>query len=386
MGQQKFVILLSLSVAIVLGLVAGLVFAGARIFRATELEPRLVAHQTELEKRVRILEGLLPKAPQLPFLTVGPRKADAAEFFDSRVEWKGSFAAAHDCRRLSSFLTDPGRHIGVERTDWTAADLELVTDKFDFAWFYELRQYDHWDVSRSHTFSCAFQRLQDPAHLPEPHFSGLVRWAKLRLVHGVKKQDLGGALFETRALGSLLLTTETVAGLSAGLRIFELQSHLHRFLSSTRKVKRLPSSWKPESVEDMARMQDILGELGAVVHFLTPGSFLGEVFSDPKSLALVKCAALGSGLPRVVQARAELAEFHPSVFSTIDQILTGNREFCRLAHLRDLWASPVAVSAKQVPAVLRFLLLVPSIRRTWGEHLLLELPEYGPSLYRGGGA
>lgn len=380
MRRHKSVLLLLWSVVIVLSCAIGLGFGAVQLYRSLSLEPALAVKGSALDMQLDSVVSKGGSLVALKSLSPATRKLDASEFMESKVDWEGPHRLVKACRLASSFLADPGRHVDVTKVDWTAEDFALTTDRFDFSWFFDLRRFDFWDVSRSQAYQCALQRGASPLDLLAPRYVALVRWAKLRLVHGLNKKGLGAAIFDVRSLGSLLLTTETAAGISAGLRIFELESSLAKFLRERKAVARLPSKWRPLPLGVLASAQEVLLDLSGGLHFPASPEQVGKSMAAAGHVPFVLCGAIGSSLPRVLVARTELSLFYKSFFDYFEKTLGHLSPRCAQKHLRELWQQNELNLGVDRSLVITLFLHIPFLQRTWAERQYASLPLVSPSI------
>jgi hypothetical protein len=231
-----------------------------------------------------------------------PRTRDAAVYMSVRCDWEGNASTPPrvGLLHLGQPLID---RMGTPPKNWLnfqLADLQGL----DFSWLSELGQFDYWSLSADGPI-----RNQDTSayvDAPLPNMITLQHWAKLRLVKGLRENDLPRAAAEVRHLGQLCASNGTMLGEMYRLALLGIE----------RGVWEAAGQPLPPEATSSTEQQDARRAEFSSMYFLMPGV--------PKA---VKEKALGCGVPRcamlteAIGATASLRDVAPATDEDLGWLL-----------------------------------------------------------------
>jgi hypothetical protein len=223
----------------------------------------------------------------LPDLGHVTHDRDAAMYLAVRVDWEnGQLGLLHLAEPLLARMSSPERNWRF----FTAADYAGL----DFSWLTALADYDHWSIATDGPLKNA--QTIDFFTSPQPDFSSLQQWAKLRLIKGKNEGDLARASAEVRHLADLCASTETMNG--------EFQrTAMHAIERAVWELAALEPP-TPLPTEDEANAYRALVVAGA--YFLLPG-VSDEVRERALDCAPSRCASISEA----IGATAAMADLEP---------------------------------------------------------------------------
>lgn len=203
--------------------------------------------------------------------------------------------------------------------DWIHGGLEV--EAVDTRWMSELARYGYWDIEGPSTplWNAPFNGLTEPL----PSFGDAPMFAKVRLLQGLERGELGPAIDETNELARLCLSSETLIGELVGVSL--LGTVRKASLEATRRgldagVERVLSE------EESKSLRRVLWASGA------RSSVLGATHPAP----VLTCGGLRE-LTSALYLRPLARHFIPERYRELDAEL--ERAPCRLRRLRAAWAS-----------------------------------------------
>jgi len=282
----------------------------------------------------------------------------------------------------------------LQSKDWqpdlvNALDLRLL----DFGWISRLKEFDHWETEGfAQGLLPADKRNPVDAYvtlrLPE---LGLLRdWAALRLVAGIQAKNERDAFEQVAQLGRLSLSTESMPGMVAALRVRELLARAQAYLQANQpsRASRF-ESWVISDAEQPTTLRKMALDLPHFIGTFALNSLQQEIQSRASGRV---CFAIRESMVSQLGALPFFAQ-DPEFELAQGQFgsFLASQQNCRLAQLRKAWedrswhAQALAqvdlpfldgLSTRQLPV--GFLQWRP-IRNAFGRMLLQLGPEPGDS-------
>ncbi len=303
-----------------------------------------------LEKNRAVQERFIqPYLDDLQFLAKNPlfenRSAgmtDAGVYLNAKVFWSPTIAGAPARGQAQPLVSTEARENLLRmKTEWMRKFPRAEKLKADLSLFTGLNRFDYWDIEAESPIGDLIgkRRFIPPPQLPIPEVSDLLAVVKLRLMMGALTKDPLAALTDVRQLSRLLLTTENMQLVLAGLSALDLERFAFRFYVEEMGMN--AGQWTPIDRNTTRRAyRAILATRGYLRLWSRPEKiqtiFLGEL--TPIGL----CAAANEALPLEYSLRRKLEPRWPleinlkTEYSRLDQVLKRSRTFCRLRYLNDL--------------------------------------------------
>ncbi|WP_375757768.1 hypothetical protein [Corallococcus exercitus] len=240
-----------IAAASVAGLVvlAGACGVGAEAWFQREVEAPLRLHREALAANVDAYCAQEAALGADPWFHEGRTEGDAGLLLNAWLPWsrdlkrappEGSPLVLPQALREEALDLRQGR--------WLTADIDV--SRLDFDWMVRLLAYDRWDLfngsplSREGRFSWVAGET--------PDFFLLQRWAKFRMLHGLKTGHPLEAAQQVRHLAWLSLRTDSLAGGSLAINLLDIERLAHDAMASP------PADWTPMPAEQTARMNTLL--------------------------------------------------------------------------------------------------------------------------------
>lgn len=263
---------------------------------------------------------------------------DAGPFLNPRVYWspqsEGFLVAPKVPRQTKETLFR-------FRDEWIRKFERAQHMPADLSIFPELLRFDHWDIEQNSPISKLVEagRFVPPPEMPIPDASDLLALVKLRLMNGAFDKKFKSALLETRKLAHLMLSTENMQLMLAGIAILDYERQAYRFYVDHRDMP--AKSWSPVDRNITRRAHRAILATRAYLYLWTAPSQLDAIFlGDHASIGL--CAAANEALPREFALRPLLKPSWPAElnlraeYEKLEQIYEKARGECRLRYLSKL--------------------------------------------------
>lgn len=174
--------------------------------------------------------------------------SDAGDYLNSRVRLEGGrFDEVNNqivpvtCNDVNNEIKLPAEIIskvqGVPTAKWVNADSTIDFSKIDFSWMNKILEFDHWSLPQVKSENIKYCNLV-PNMMPD-----WKEWAILRLLKGKKEGQILQAVKEVRHLAKLLMTWNTLMGLTEGNILYGIEKALYESIMS----KDRPENWQPIS-------------------------------------------------------------------------------------------------------------------------------------------
>ena len=227
------------------------------------------------------------------------------------------------------------------RYEWMEKSFKARRMKADLSFFDHLRNFDHWnieigspieDLTKAHLFI-------PPVRLPIPEVSDLLAAAKLRLMQGDINKDSLKALSDVRELARLLLTTESMQMVLAGLAILDEERMAYRHFVDKGVLE--STAWSPVDRNITRRARRAILATREFLHLWTPEASIKEIFLGV-NLPPGFCAAANEAFPINYSLRPLLEPrliFELSLrneYTIIDSVFERAQSGCRLRYLKGL--------------------------------------------------
>jgi hypothetical protein len=263
--------------------------------------------------------------------------SDAGPFLNALVLWTPS------SENQKKAIVDQPTRVALMRTgsDWILQIAKGRHPKVDLGFFKNLSQYDYWDIERESPIAAlvAKEVFVPPTHLPLPDTSDLIAAVKLRLIAGGLDKNFVPALRDARTLGRLLLTTENIQLVLAGLLVLDFERRAYRYYVDELKMN--AKLWAPVDANVTRRARRAVLATRAYLRLWTPAKMLEQFFLGP-SVPPGFCAAVNEALPFDYSLRKILEPHWPfemdtrTEYARLDRILLKAQSVCRLRYLTAL--------------------------------------------------
>ncbi|NPD24460.1 hypothetical protein [Corallococcus exiguus] len=131
---------------------------------------------------------------------------------------------------------------------WLTANIDV--SRLDFDWMVRLLAYDRWDLFNGSPLSAEGRFNWAAGEVPDLFL--LQRWAKFRMLHGLRTGHPVEAAQQVRHLAWLSLRTDSLVGGSLAVNLLDIERLAHDAMPSP------PEDWTPMPAEQTARMNALL--------------------------------------------------------------------------------------------------------------------------------
>ncbi len=328
--------------------------------------------QLETQKRFRALydedrEFLAKSASELS-LTHSGGSSDAGPFLNSRVLWTPTVAGE---KRVT--MVDESTRVALMRTgnDWILQIAKGHLPKPDLSLFKELSKYDYWDIELGSPIEKLSQKHEflPPPKLPIPDSGDLIAAVKLRLIKGGLEKDFVPALRNAREMGRLLISTENIQLVLAGLLVMDFERRAYRYYVDELKMN--PALWTVIDSNVTRRARRSVVATRAYLRLWTPGDIL-QTYYLGSTIPPGLCAAINESIPFDFALRKVLEPHWPfemdtrTEYARLDRIVLKAQTQCRLRYLTSI----LEFGHVRVPVPGPFLFLdLPYSRKIFGLRL-----------------
>ena len=208
----------------------------------------------------------------------------------------------------------------------------------DLSIFSGLANFDHWDLERDSPISdlAAKNLFVPPTRLPLPDVTDLLTLAKLRLIDGGLRGDYLSALRDVRTLAQLMMTTENLQLILAGIVMLDHERRAYEYFTTERGWK--TDAWLPVDRSITRRAHRAVLATRGYLRLWTKPQVLQKVFlgNEPP---LGFCAAVNEGIPfdfalrRVLEPQLPLELNAKDAYARLDRVLLKAQTRCRLRYL-----------------------------------------------------
>jgi hypothetical protein len=269
--------------------------------------------------------------------------ADAGPYLNPRVYWTPQIKDPGPVRGLAAPLVSFEIRDTVIRLkdEWLERHQRTRREKIDFSLFSEIERFDYWNIESSSPIEtlASSARFVPPSRLPIPDPTDLIILATLRLMNGAELEKPLPALSETHKLAELMLTTENLQLVLAGIKVLELERMAYLYF--IKKLHLPPSVWTPVDADFGPRAhREVLATRG-YLRLWTDHQQLHDIF-----LASEKppgfCAAINESMPLEFSLRPMLQPHWVfevdwrEPYTTLNDIFVAAKKTCRLNYLTSL--------------------------------------------------
>jgi hypothetical protein len=235
-------------IAVLVGLPVALM-AGANLWLEHRYEPPLRQHAERLSANVDAYCAQEAALGADPWFHEGRTEGDAGQLLNAWLPW------SHDLQKPpppgSPLLLPEGLREGaldLKQGRWltTTADVS----RLDFDWMVRLLAYDRWDLFNGGPLSAEGRFNWVAGELPDVFL--LQRWAKFRMLHGLRTGHPLEAAQQVRHLAWLSLRTDSLMGASLAVNLLDIERMARDSLASP------PADWTPMPAAQTARMNALL--------------------------------------------------------------------------------------------------------------------------------
>ncbi len=328
-----------------LTVVAGILFAigvgGLNLLYRWRVRP-VVESQVATQNRFRALyqedQAFLAKYATELGLGISGGSADAGPYLNSRVLWAPALATVEQQKPVA--IVDETTRVDLSRTgdDWIQIIAKGHKPKPDLSLFSELAKFDFWDIERGSPIE-ALTKLEafvPPPKLPLPDTGDIIAAVKLRLIKGGLEKDYVASLRDVRQIGRLLMSTENLQLVLAGLLVFDYERRAYSYFVNELKFD--SQLWTPidSNVTRRAR-RAVLATRSYLRLWTSPEILQSEFLGDNIPPGL--CAAVNEAIPFDFSLRRILEPHFPfemdtrSEYARLDRIVLKTQTRCRLRYL-----------------------------------------------------
>jgi hypothetical protein len=295
-------------------------------------------------------------------------KSDAGPFLNSNLHWEPVFNRKRGIPRplVSGSIRESILRLS---NDWMRKHDRAKRMQADLSFFDKIGEFDYWDIEQmSPIEDLILENLfVPPPQLPIPEISDLLAAIKLHLMRNAL--DGGNplrALKEVRSFGRLLMTTENIQLVLAGLSALDDERQAYRFYVDEKGLD--PRAWVPIDRNITRRAyREILATRG-YLHLWTNPETLKKIFLS-KSEPIGFCAAVNEAMPEdfslrpMLKPRLPLERNFQDQYVLVDKVLQRATETCRLRYLSQLVKKNHFASELPGPLVLN---RMPYARKIFG--------------------
>ena len=364
--------------AVIFYLIVGL---GIQAHYASRMEGQFAAGTNHLEAKLPRYNHMQRELGATEVFGKVHLSKDAGTFLNRRVRWPN---AAGEPAYLDEEVKG--------RVPLVAKDVPLTLDKsqsisfkhIDFSWLKEIGGFDYWDLSKAPPVTDRVAQVKANyaapyyffATSPEPIFSDIYAFMRLRLMHGIATRTLSAALAESRQMAQLLASTEAPNGyVVAGLMLVsEAEAYDYGVKQKILKAK----DWTP------IRQGNEILKNGSIQPF---AGYFG-VYSNPKLVAdtvgnsannVGRCLAIIDGTREMAKLMPFVKHTFPSErdFSPLIEALTTTAldpsNNCRIPYVRKYWEGDATFrTTGYLPLWQKAVQYMPFFRRAVAYKVLLD--------------
>ena len=264
--------------------------------------------------------------------------SDAGPYLNPRMLWTPVSASS----KATAIVAEPIR-VELLRTgrDWILNIAKGRYPKSDLSFFSELAKFDYWDIETGSPLAelVRSRAFVPPPQIPLPDTGDILSAVKLRLIKGGLDKDFVPALRDARQMGRLLLSTENLQLVLAGLLIFDFERRAYR--AYVDDIKMNPKLWTPIDTNVTRRARRAALATRAYLRLWTPTEILDKEFLG-STVPPAFCAAVNEAIPFDYSLRRLLEPHFPfemdtrSEYARLDRIVTAARKKCRLRYLSSI--------------------------------------------------
>ncbi|GMU09111.1 hypothetical protein [Corallococcus caeni] len=228
---------------------AGACGVGAEAWFQRKVEAPLRLHREALAANVEDYCAQEAALDADPWFHEGRTEGDAGLLLNAWLPWsrdlkreppEGSPLVLPEALREEALDLRQGR--------WLTANIDV--SRLDFDWMVRLLAYDRWDLFNGSPLSTEGRFNWVAGEVPDLFL--LQRWAKFRMLHGMRTGHPLEAAQQVRHLAWLSLRTDSLAGGSLAVNLLDIERLAHDAMSSP------PADWTPMPAGQTARMSALL--------------------------------------------------------------------------------------------------------------------------------
>lgn len=225
-------------------------------------------------------------------------------------------------------------------TDWVTFAEKKRKITADLSFFSGLSAFNVWDIEENSPIAglAKSATFVPPSKLPIPETSDLLSASKLRLLQGAYAKKPLEALQDVRQLANLLMTTENLELVLAGLAVLDHERRGYNFFV---QQKLLPAgSWQPIERNVTRRAQRALLAAPSYLRVWTDPELMTTSFGDTPPPGV--CAIANEAFPLEFSLRPMLEPKLPferdlrDGYARLDKIYENTKSRCRIRYLRRL--------------------------------------------------
>lgn len=343
---------------------------------------------TQFEAGSKHLEGKLPRYNHMQkelgateIFGKAHLAKDAGSFLNRRVRWPSTTGEPEYLDKdVKGRVPVVAKNVPLTLDKSKAVSYKLI----DFSWLKEIGGFDYWSLTSAppvtERLAMVKAKIAAPYYFfatsPEPVFSDIYSFMRLRLMHGIATRTLRAALGESRQMAQLLASTETVNGyVVAGLMLVsEAEAYDYGVKQKIIRAK----DWTP------IRKGDEILKNGSIQPF---AGYFG-IYSSPKLIAdtignsannVGRCLAIIDGtremarlMPFIKHTFLFERDFSPLVEALSTTALDPSNN-CRTPYVRQYWEGDADFqSTAYLPFWQKVVQHLPFFRRAVAYKMLLD--------------
>jgi len=229
-------------------------------------------------------------------------------------------------------------------TIWPDADIDV--SKFDTRWMSSLQQFDHWNIFDSGPLQKIFEAnpSQNFWSLPIPNYSILQTWIRIRLLQGLRGNDMLAALRDVRLLSRLIYSNQFL--ISSVIYASTLDVERLGYETAVKRGKLKSGDWTPIEPDQLIRARRALYAYPGIFDLWTDPETLKRVLNSGEAIAGM-CSALQEKVAMLSLSRLFYegnplyAKEFDAKFQLIDSIFSQTRSRCQISkHFLNVWDHP----------------------------------------------
>ena len=225
--------------------------------------------------------------------------------------------------------------------DWMEKNFRVRNFKADLTVFDLLEKFDFWDIEIESPIAdlAAGKYFIPPPQLPIPDVADLLAAAKLRLMYGAFNKDATRSLMQVRELARLLMTTENIHLVLAGLAVLDEERLAYRYFVDTEMID--STAWNPVDRNVTRRARRAILAARDFLQIWTPSDSIDQIYLG-RSLPPGFCAAVNESLPTAYALMPLLKPHWPfemdlkSNYNRMSSVFERAASVCRVRYLREL--------------------------------------------------
>lgn len=301
-------------------------------------------------------------------------KSDAGTVLNPKLFWSPASASGSSEPLIPGEVREELLRL---KGDWIRQTSRVKAMAGDLSFFSGLGRFDYWDIETKSPIQELIEstKFVPQSRLPVPEVSDLLAATKLRLLQANLDGKMVEALQDVRQFARLLLTTESLQLVIAGLTVLDHERRAYRHFVDEKGLP--PDSWLPVDRNLTRRAHRTLLATSGYLKLVTGARTIEKVFLGPRA-PIGFCAVINDSIPFEYSLKPLLLPLVPfeldnrDAYARLDRIFDRARGSCRIKYLRRLAETETFSSERPGPFLLNRL---PFTRRVFG--MKAEVAKFG---------